>query len=134
MLTTDYAPELQYLETKFASLMSYGLSIELLTEVLPIANEINDSTLRRQLHRVAEQIEGELGEEQFQFIEGCPRDWAKQPPPGPPLTVGLDGGYVHASDQKSRAEGCLRFYAQIRGILRTGQKTLLLLERTLSAT
>jgi hypothetical protein len=57
------------------------------------------------LHRVAERIEGELGEEQFQFIEGCPRDWAKQPPPGPPLTVGLDGGYVHASDQKSRAEG-----------------------------
>jgi hypothetical protein len=25
--------------------------------------------------------------------------------PGPPLTVGLDGGYVHASDQKSRTEG-----------------------------
>ena len=24
---------------------------------------------------------------------------------GPPLTVGLDGGYVHASDQKSRTEG-----------------------------
>ena len=44
-------------------------------------------------------------EEQFQFIEGCPREWAKQPPPGPPLTVGLDGGYVHASDQKSKTEG-----------------------------
>ena len=105
MLTTHYAPELQYLETKFASLMSYGLSVELLSEVLPIADEINDSSLRRQLHSIAERIEGELGEEQFQFIEGCPNDWEKQPPPGPPLTVGLDGGYVHASDQKSRAEG-----------------------------
>lgn len=105
MLTTHYAPELQYLETKFASLMSYGLSIELLSEVLPIADEINDSSLRRQLHRIAERIESELGEEQFRFIEGCPNDWAIQPPPGPPLTVGLDGGYVHASDQKSRTEG-----------------------------
>ena len=85
--------------------MSYGLSVELLTEVLPIADEINDSSLRRQLHSIAERIEGELGEEQFQFIEGCPNDWAKQAPPGPPLTVGLDGGYVHASDQKSRNEG-----------------------------
>jgi hypothetical protein len=105
MLTTHCAPELQYLEAKFASLMSYGLSVELLTEVLPIANEINYSSLRRQVHRTAERIEGELGEEQFQFIEGCPNDWAKQPLPSPPLTVGLDGGYVHASDQKSRTEG-----------------------------
>jgi hypothetical protein len=105
LLTTHCAPELQYLETKFASLVSYGLSVKLLTEVLPIADEINYTSLHRQLHRIAERIEGELGEEQFQFIEGCPNDWAKQPPPGPPLTVGLDGGYVHASDQKSRTEG-----------------------------
>jgi hypothetical protein len=105
LLTTHCAPELLYLETKFASLMSYGLSVELLTEVLPIADEINRTSVRRQLHRVAERIEGELGDEQFQFIEGGPNDWARKPPPGPPLTVGLDGGYVHASDQKSRTEG-----------------------------
>jgi hypothetical protein len=105
LLTTHSAPELQYLETKFASLMSYGLSIKLLMEVLPIADEINHTSVRRQLYSVAETIEGDLGEERFQFIDGCPNDWAKQPPPGPPLTVGLDGGYVHASDQKSRTEG-----------------------------
>ena len=105
LLTMHCSPELQYLETQFASLMSYGVSVELLTEVLPLADEINHTSLRRQLHRVTERIEGELGKEQFQFIEGCPNDWAKQPPPGPPLTVGLDGGYVHASDQKLRTEG-----------------------------
>jgi hypothetical protein len=105
LLTTHSAPELQYLETKIASLMSYGLSIKLLTEVLPIADEINHTSVRRQLYSVAERIERDLGEERFQFIDGCPNDWAKQPPPGPPLTVGLDGGYVHASDQKSRTEG-----------------------------
>lgn len=70
-----------------------------------VVGQANHTSVRRQLHRVAERIEGELGEEQFQFIEGCPSDWAKQPPPGPPLMVGLNGGYVHASDQKSRTEG-----------------------------
>lgn len=105
LLSSHCAPELLYLETRFASLMSYGLSVELLTEILPIAEEISSTSMRRHLQRVAERIEGELGEEQFQFIEGCPGDWAKQPPPGPPLTVGLDGGYVHASDQKSKSEG-----------------------------
>jgi hypothetical protein len=105
LLGTHCALELLYLETRFASLMSYGLSVELLTEVLPIAEEISPTSVRRHLQRVAERIEGELGEEQVQFIEGCPSDWAKQPPPGPPLTVGLDGGYVHASDQKSKTEG-----------------------------
>ena len=88
-----------------AVLMSYGLSVELLSDVLPIVDEINPTSVRRHLHRVAERIDGELGDERFQFIEGCANEWAKQPPPGPPLTVGLDGGYVHASDQKSRTEG-----------------------------
>jgi hypothetical protein len=105
LLTTHYSPELLYLETKFASLMSYGLSVELLTAVLPIDHEINRTSVRRQLQHVAERLEGELGDERCQFVEGCPNEWAKQPPPGPPLTVGLDGAYVHASDQKSRTEG-----------------------------
>jgi hypothetical protein len=105
LLTTHCAPELQYLETKFASLMSYGLSVQILSEVLPVADVINYTSLHRQLRCVAEKIESELGDEQFQFIEGCPRDWGELAPPGPPLTVGLDGGYIHASDQKSRTEG-----------------------------
>jgi DNA-binding ferritin-like protein (Dps family) len=105
LLTTHCAPELLYLETKFASLMSYGLSVEILSEVLPIAEAINPTTMQRHLHHVAERMEGELGEERGIFIEGCPATWVKLPPPGPPMTVGLDGGYVHASDQKSRTEG-----------------------------
>ncbi len=97
LLSTHCAPELLYLQTKFASLMSYGLSMELLTEILPLSGDINRTSIQRHQQCVAERMEGELGEEQCQFIEGCPRDWAKQPPPGPPLTVGLDGGYVRAS-------------------------------------
>jgi hypothetical protein len=72
----------------------------LLSDVLPIADEINPTSVRCYLHRVAERIDGELGDERLQFIEGCANEWAKQPPPGPPLTVGLDGGYVHASERR----------------------------------
>ena len=57
------------------------------------------------LQRVAQRLEAELGEEQGCFIEGCQRDWDALPPPGPPITVGLDGGFVHAKAQKSRGEG-----------------------------
>ena len=104
-LNAHSSPELLYLETKFASLMSYGLSIRLLSEVLPIADEVNATSMRRHQQQIAERIESELGEEQFQFIKGCPDEWGRQPRPEPPLTVGLDGGYVHASDQKSKTEG-----------------------------
>jgi hypothetical protein len=63
LLTSHCAPELSYLQTKFASLMSYGLSVDLLSEVLPLANKINPRSMRRQLQGVAQRIEGELGEE-----------------------------------------------------------------------
>ncbi len=102
--------------------MSYGLSVEVLSEVLPIADKITPATVRRQLHAVAERIENELGDEQFTFIEGSPSEWAKQPPPGPPLTVGLDGGYVHASDQKSRTEGWFEVVAGKSGQTEGGAK------------
>jgi hypothetical protein len=99
------APELVYLETKFAALMSYGLTVDILSEVLPIGDQLNTRSIRRQLSRSAERMEDELGEEEWAFIEGCQRDWNELPRPDPPLTVGLDGGFVHARDQPSRTEG-----------------------------
>jgi hypothetical protein len=50
-------------------------------------------------------LEDELGEERCSFIEGCPREWEKLPRPDLPLVVGLDGGYVHSSEQRSRRDG-----------------------------
>jgi hypothetical protein len=99
------APELTYLEAKFAALMSYGLTVELLAEILPLGAELNTTAVRRQVRDVAERLEGELGEERPFFIEGCQRDWNQLPRPDPPLTVGLDGGYVHARHPRSRTEG-----------------------------
>ena len=105
LLTERTAPELAYLENKFAALISYGLTAELLAEVLPTGGDINVAGVYRNLQRAAERMEAELGEEKWQFIDGCQRDWDALPPPGPPLTVGLDGGFIHAKDQKSRSEG-----------------------------
>jgi hypothetical protein len=99
------APELAYLEAKFAALISYGLTVKLLAEILPLGADLNTTAVRRQVRSVAERLEGELGAEQPHFIEGCQRDWDQLPRPDPPLTVGLDGGYVHARHPRSRAEG-----------------------------
>jgi hypothetical protein len=97
------APELLYLETKWASLMSYGLSVNLLKEVLPI--DINTTSLKRQVWQLAQRCEQELGEEHFAFIEGYSMDWEQLPYPDMPLVVGLDGGYVHARNGDNRKAG-----------------------------
>jgi len=99
------APELVYLESKFAALMSYGLTVELLAEVLPFARERSVATVHRNLQRLAERAEQELGEEKGTFLAHCQRDLDALPPSAAPITVGLDGGYVHAKEQKSRMEG-----------------------------
>jgi hypothetical protein len=98
-------PELLYLEAKFASLVSYGLSTRLLGELLPLGRRLHAMTLRRHVQTTAQRLEDELGPEQATFIEGCPGDWEDLPRPDLPLTVGLDGGYVHATEQRSRREG-----------------------------
>ncbi len=96
-------PELQYLQTKWAALMSYGVTIDLLGEVLPL--EVSETSLRRQVRQAAERYEQDLGDEQSSFIEGFPRDWDRLPIPGAPLTVGLDGAYVLARQEDSRKAG-----------------------------
>ena len=73
LLVERTTPELLYLEAKFASLVSYGLSVKLLEEALPIGAEINASTIRNHTLAVAERLESELGDEQAFFIEGCER-------------------------------------------------------------
>lgn len=103
LLTDRTAPELLYLQTKWASLMSYGLTVDLLEEVLPL--RANTRSVHRHLHQVAERSEQELGEEQVFFIEGCQREWDELPSPDGPLVVGIDGGFVHARDGDRRKAG-----------------------------
>ncbi|MBV9036972.1 MAG: ISKra4 family transposase [Acidobacteriaceae bacterium] len=97
-------PELLFLETKWASLMSYGLTAELLEEVLPMDAPLPASTIREHVCSVAQRLENELGEEQFSFIDGCQRDWNQLPPPNGPLTVGIDGGYIRGRNKSGHFE------------------------------
>src|SRR5262249_13571330 len=74
-------PELLYLETRWASLISYGMTTNLLADVLPIGKHLNAATVRNHLHAVAERTEAKLGDEQTCFIDGCLRDWTNLPRP-----------------------------------------------------
>ena len=96
LLPERTTPELLYLETKWASLSSYGTSVKLLQDVLPFDEPLAPVTIRNHVCKLAERLEDELGDEQWAFIEGCPRDWGELPTPDGPLTVGIDGGYVKA--------------------------------------
>lgn len=98
LLQERTAPELLYLEAKWCTLLSFGVSVDLLQEVLPVGAELNTVSLRNNLHKVAGRIEAELGEERVSFLDAGPEPKAKDPIPAakPPLTLGLDGAYVHA--------------------------------------
>ena len=100
LLTASVAPELLFIETKWASLVSYGLTIKALKDFLPLDATLAINTVRHDTLKVAERLEAALGEEQWSFIDGCPRDWAKLPIPDGPLTVGIDGGYVRSWEAK----------------------------------
>jgi hypothetical protein len=96
LLPEHTAPELLFMETKWASLVSYGLTVQALTDFLPIDETLSVSTVRTNALAVAQRCEAELGEEQVSFIDGCPAEWSRLPIPNGPLTVGIDGGYVRA--------------------------------------
>ncbi|MDF1530093.1 MAG: hypothetical protein P1R74_13315 [Sedimenticola sp.] len=98
LVTERSAPELLYLQTKWGSLMSYGLSAEILADVLPM--QTNSQTVTLNTQKVAAKLEAELGEEQVMFAHGCIAEWEALSPPDGRLTVGLDGGYVRSCEGK----------------------------------
>jgi hypothetical protein len=116
LLPEHLTPEWLFLETKWAALVSYGVTVELLHEVLPIDDALAPCTIREHVFKVAERLEQALGEEQWSFIDSCPAEWSRLPIPNGPLTVGLDGGYV-------RAQGTRGWFEVIAG------KSLLALTR-----
>jgi hypothetical protein len=88
------APELLYIEAKWSSLVSYGLSLDALQDFLPIDRSLDVKTVRYDTLKVAKRLEAELGDAQLSCIEGEPRAWDLLPPPEGFFTVGIDGGYV----------------------------------------
>jgi hypothetical protein len=100
-LNEQTSPEMLYLETKWASLIPFARTADLLKEVLPVANSVNPETVRNHLQLTAERIEQELGEErQLNAFDGSEEQWEQQPLPDGPITVGIDGGYVRAAHKQ----------------------------------
>ncbi len=94
LLTESVAPELLYMEAKWSSLVSYGMSLDALQDFLPLDRTLDVKTVRYDTLKVAKRLEAELGDEQSGFIEGDPREWERLPLPEGVFTVGIDGGYV----------------------------------------
>src|SRR5215813_12140215 len=94
LLTEPVAPELLYMEAKWSSLVSYGLSLDALQDFLPLDLTLDVKTVRYDTLKVAKRLEAELGDEHLCFIDGSPSTWVLLPQPEGAFTVGIDGGYV----------------------------------------
>jgi hypothetical protein len=94
LLTESVAPELLYMEAKWSSLVSYGMSLDALKDFLPLEVTLDVKTVRYDTLKVAKRIEAELGDEQPCFIDGSPSEWDLLPRPDGAFKVGIDGGYV----------------------------------------
>src|SRR5215470_10744488 len=72
LLTESVAPELLYIEAKWSSLVSYGMSLDALQDFLPLDLGLDVKTVRYDTLKVAKRLEAELGEEHASFIQGDP--------------------------------------------------------------
>lgn len=106
LLTEHTSTELLYLETKFASLLPYGVTVDLLQDILPLDSQLNTTTVRRQTYKVTEKLESEIAEEKIFYMSK--EDWPVVPEVkgAEPIVVGLDGAYVHSKHKQGRRDSC----------------------------
>ena len=102
LLTCRTSPELQYLQAKFASLMSYGLTLKVLGEILPLDHVIAATSARRCVAQVGARLD--LLSEQV-TIDCDPDERPLIPPAHPVRAIGIDGGYVKRAGCKGRSDG-----------------------------
>src|SRR6266851_9246 len=96
------SPELQYLEAQFAALLSYGVSARILSSVLPLEQVTSVTTWKRHVARVGRRLDEEVHDRLTR--EPALNEFGL-PTRNPLRAVGIDGGYVKASDAESRQEG-----------------------------
>ena len=111
IMTAHTAPELEFLQAKWAAHLSFAAVADLLHDVLPVDSCLNGETIRTHVFATAERLEAELGPEQFAFDAGCQYEIEGSPEPGPPVTVGLDGGYIRGRERQRGGTGCFEVIA-----------------------
>src|SRR5262249_9271279 len=100
LLTKSTTPELLFVETKWASLISYGMTARVLKDFLPVDETLNATTIHNHTLAVAQRCEEGLKEDEGVGVDSCPGDGEPWSHLAGPFSVGLDGGYVRDWDQK----------------------------------
>src|SRR3989454_2006408 len=102
LLSAATTPELLFLEAKWGSLISYGMTARVLKDFLPVDETLNATTIQNHTLAVAQRCEDEVGEDQDVVADRCSGDEGPLSLPKGPFFVGLDGGYVRDWEQKQR--------------------------------
>ena len=102
LFTEHTAPELLYLESRWASLISFGMTTALLKDVLPVANTTNPETIRCHLHKVAARQDGDLGASELGLRDDGPAAGQASPIAREAVIVGIDGGYLRNWHDKQK--------------------------------
>ena len=106
LFTEHTAPELLYLETRWASLISFGMTAALLKDVLPVADTTNPETVRQHLHKVADRHDADLGSEPASLVDDGPAAGQASP-------VAAGGG--HCRDRRRLPPELARQAEEVRG-------------------
>jgi hypothetical protein len=93
---------LLYLESRWGSLISFGLTTALLKDVLPVASTTNPETVRQHLHKVAVRQDADLGASELGLSEDGPAADQASPIAREAVIVGIDGGYLRNWHDKSK--------------------------------
>lgn len=106
LLPERTAPELQYLQVKWAASMSYGLTLEILRDVFPIDDALGKEAIRNNVARIARRLDAELSDEPTVSVHN--ESLAEVPTTNPtlPLIIGIDGGYVRGRASDASKDGC----------------------------
>jgi hypothetical protein len=94
LFTERTAPELLYLESRWASLISFGMTAALLRDVLPVAGTTNPETVRQHLYRVANRHDADIGTSQPNLMDDSRTADRPSPITREAVIVGIDGGYL----------------------------------------
>jgi hypothetical protein len=100
LLSASTTPELLFLETKWASLISYGMTARVLKDFLPVDETLNATTIQNHTLAVAQRGEEELRADEGAVVDRGPGEGEPLSDPEGSFCIGLDGGYVRDWEQK----------------------------------
>ncbi|MFT7614981.1 MAG: hypothetical protein ACI9J3_003969 [Parvicellaceae bacterium] len=92
------SPERGYLETKWASKVSFQQAADLMNDILPLDNKVNASSIRNHLVKTGRRMQDDLKEEKH-FYQ---KELNQSEETYQRFSVGIDGGYVRNWDSKKK--------------------------------